>query len=86
MLFNGFTLDAIKVAFEKVEDKTDWKNPIQALVPVDQLLITIIAIEHYTAAGVQVRTGTTEYSSDGNNGISMFWVESVGYRMGPAGP
>jgi len=74
-LLGGYTEQALKEAFEAVQDKDDWKAPIRALVAREDLGVTIKAIEHYTATNVY---------SDGDYG-NFVGVYSVGYRNGPAG-
>lgn len=43
------TVAALRWAFEQVENKADWKAPIDTQVPGGRLLLTLAAIEFYQA-------------------------------------
>ena len=62
--------------FEKVQDPTDWRNPIKAIVPEDELAATMDAITYFTAT----------FPTCSDNGDGTYLVMSEGYRNGPAGP
>jgi len=77
----------LKAAFEAVCDKTDWKNPINALVRVDEY--DFIGLDLYIKAVVHF-TGTTPevYVAEGfdkQKGYAIYRLVSEGYRLGPAG-
>jgi hypothetical protein len=76
MSYSVFSEEQIKEAFEKVQNPEDWRAPIDAEVSADEEELVIEAIGYYTATQVK----STELA---NGNIR---VESVGYRMGPAGP
>jgi len=75
-LLNGFTLDELEKAFDSVSNPEDWKAPIFAIVPGEAVLVIVEAIKFYTATvpTVSLNTSTMEY-----------YIESIGYRAGPAG-
>jgi hypothetical protein len=76
VVYKGYTLGTLRAAFEAVSDPADWKGPIAATMPGEAVMVAVAAIEFYTATvptvSLDVRTMT-------------YLVESVGYRMGPAG-
>ena len=65
-----------ELAFHLVADPVDWRRPIDAIVPAAKLVDVVRAIQYYTATETIVSVAT--------NG--QFRVQSIGYRMGPAGP
>lgn len=70
-----YTAEQLREAFDKVSDPNDWKAPLCGWVHLDMLGATIAAIEFYTA------TPTKYIGRDGD----YILIESVGYRLGPAG-
>jgi hypothetical protein len=72
--YNGFTEPQLRAAFEKVEDKTNWKNPIKAYIKPEEIEITKAAIEFFTATQATFK----------NIDINKVWVEAPGYYNGPA--
>lgn len=72
----SYTYQQLREAFEKVQNKEHWKNPIEAFIPVSDLDITDKAIRHFT--GTDMMVGWTK-----NDGTIKIW--SIGYRNGPAG-
>lgn len=76
-VYCGFSFEAMEPAFAAVQDKSDWRNPIDARVSGEQVHVTCVAIAFYTATEPVV-----EYDRE----IGDFRVTSEGYRMGPAGP
>lgn len=70
-----YTQEQLENAFQKVQNKEHWKNPIQTWIPVKDLEITEAAIKHFTATDMVL--GTI------NNGLAFIWAK--GYRLGPAG-
>ena len=73
-VFDGYRLDELQRAFDAVADPTDWRNPIAARVSLARRDVTLAAIEFYTATKATV-------AFRGRDCL----VQSVGYRMGPAG-
>ena len=72
----------LKAAFEQVEDKTDWKNPINALVIVHEhdtigLGLYLDAIEYFVGTRPEV------FLVDSNDAktVSTFRIVSEGYRL-----
>ena len=70
-----FTQAQLEAGFNAVCDKTDWKAPISAVVGESLVGLVYSAIMHFTATCPKVSR-----LENGN-----FSVESIGYRMGPAG-
>jgi hypothetical protein len=71
----GFTQEQLQAAFSKVQDKADWKAPIFASVAMDELAVTMLAVEFFTATKAEVQ----QLMSCGN--VLIF---AKGYRNGPA--
>lgn len=79
-------------AFALVENKTDWKAPIDAFITTDEVRAVCEAIAFFTAT-----TATVEYIGFIGEPVTLDdWkrfkvgdhicrVRSVGYRRGPAG-
>lgn len=76
---NGTTPHDIELqrAFALVEDKDDWRGPIDATIRCDQVGIVREAIIHFTA---------TKPSFHSTEIPGQVRVVSAGYRNGPAGP
>lgn len=78
---SGVLVADLHKAFDHVCNPDDWRAPIDAIVPVAELPLTVQAIGFYTGTGV--KTNHAEISGC----IGEFWrVQSVGYRNGPCGP
>ena len=71
-----YTEAQLEAAFDKVADPADWRNPIYEVVDRDAVEVTVRAIQHFTAAPIQV------IDLDWND---EFMIKSPGYRLGPAG-
>jgi hypothetical protein len=72
----------LKAAFEEIEDKTDWKNPINALVIVQEydtigLGVYLDAIEYFVGTKPEVFL----VHSNASGTISTFRIASEGYRL-----
>ncbi len=72
----------LKAAFEQVEDKTDWKNPINALVVIQcddtiGLGIYLDAIEYFVGTKPEVFL----VDSNASGTVSTFRIVSEGYRL-----
>lgn len=80
----------LRAAFEAVQNPSDWKAAIDAVVTADKLAITIAAIDFIAGTPVNVSQpmGGMEKLETGKYGIryDTFRVQSIGYRAGPAGP
>ena len=72
----GFTQSELDVAFRKVQSSIHWKEPIDAWVPVDELPITMLAVEFFTATKIKIL---------GTRPDGTVLVHADGYRLGPAG-
>jgi hypothetical protein len=75
-IYKGYTVADLRVVFDRVCNATDWKAPISAVCTGEGVMITIAAIEFYTATTPRV-SGPTQHMK--------YVVESEGYRQGPAG-
>lgn len=72
---NGFTEPELRIAFSSIQNPEDWKAPIKAYVNLSNLPVVIESIVFFTATEpVITRTAP-----------SVYLVESIGYRKGPAG-
>jgi hypothetical protein len=75
-----YTRDQLKEAFEKVQNKEHWKNPIDAVIPKQAMDITSDAIQFFT--------GTQAFFSSNKLTLAqceagMVRVTAVGYYAGP---
>ena len=70
----GFTKSQLDAAFAKVQNKAHWKNPIDAVVPNTELLLTINAINHFHGSS-DVKTSVVEIK----DGVAMIRVQNAGY-------
>jgi hypothetical protein len=68
---NGFSRDQLKESFNKVHDPVNWKNPIMAMVDVNDLSLTCSAIAFFVGDYPSV-----EQCSDDH---SKYIVSSPGY-------
>jgi len=76
VVHKGYTYGQLREAFTAAHDPKDWKAPISVWVPGEAVMLTVAAIEFYTATNpkVQLNTETMRYL-----------ITSEGYRQGPAG-
>ncbi len=72
----GFTHQQLAVAFALVEDRFDWKAPINATVDADLLPTVMLAVEFFTATKVEIRQLLPS---------GKVLIHAAGYRAGPAG-
>lgn len=74
--YKGFTVTDLRTHFDRICDPADWKGPIAAAVSGESVMLTVAAIEFFTATtpSVSLNTWTMQYI-----------IESPGYRRGPAG-
>lgn len=77
----------LNAAFDQIKDRTDWKNPINALVTIhkdDQigLGIYIEAIKYFTATEPNVYIAK---GFDADSKQATYRIVSEGYRLGLAG-
>jgi hypothetical protein len=69
--------DVLRKAFERIENKDDWKAPINAVIHREDYVLFSEAVEFFTATPLVIMK---------HIGNSMFHVTAKGYRAGPAGP
>lgn len=74
--------DILKAAFEQVEDKSDWKNPINALVEIDEMDtigvgIYMDAIEFFTGCKPQLFI----HETNAERTKTTFRIVAEGYRL-----
>jgi hypothetical protein len=72
----------LEAAFEHVQDKADWKNPINALVEVHSsdtigVGIYLDAIEYFTGCKAQMFL----HSDSPDRTVSTFRIVAEGYRL-----
>jgi hypothetical protein len=75
-IYKGFKVADLRIAFDKVCDPKDWKGPVAAWVLGEGVLVTVAAIEFFTATNPTVNLNTE---------TMRYLIESEGYRNGPAG-
>ena len=66
-------IEAMRVAFNVICDKADWKAPVDAIVALDDLAVTMNGIQFMTA---------TPADCDPIGG-GFYRVTAAGYRNGP---
>lgn len=73
----------LQEAFNRVQNRTDWKAPIDWTGCLDnkQATLTIEAVSHYTATPARIRYLT----EPGKSGLALVRITAAGYRAGPAG-
>lgn len=71
----GYTVAALREAFERVEDKKDWRLPVEKPILVIDMPITAVAIEFFTGSKARFT------HLDKNNCL----VRALGYYHGPVG-
>ena len=69
-----YTQDQLSDAFDLVAPKTHWKDPINAVVKADAVLVVVAAIRHFTGTDATI-------SLYGAHAL----VTAMGYRAGPCG-
>lgn len=75
-----YSQEQLKEAFEKVQDKKDWKNPIKAFIDKTEDMVLIQqAVIHFTGTVADF----TKINQGPNKGKVL--VRAEGYRMGPCG-
>lgn len=72
--------EVLRKAFDQVCDTRDWKAPIDALVPLNQVSLYVDAIMFMTAT--QPKIESTDQYVTGHLAVRL---TSIGYRAGPAG-
>lgn len=70
-----YNQDQLKQAFEAVQNKDDWKEPIDAYITANDIEVTREAVVHFTATEAKI-----EYDAV----MGMYHVTAKGYRNGPA--
>lgn len=72
--------DQLKMAFELVQDPSDWRAPINKVIGIDNNFRLIDeAIRYFTGT----HASFLRFTSDG---IEKVVVKAIGYRNGPCGP
>ncbi len=72
----AFTRSALSEALDSIlEDPSDWKGPIDAVIPNNRLRICMVACEFFTGTTLDVYHLDKDWTQ----------VRSVGYRAGPCG-
>lgn len=79
VIFEGFTEEELGKAFDRVKEP-DWRDPVWALIDVDDIPLVGAAIRYFTATEPQFQ------EVDPEEGDGQWIVKADGYRMGPAGP
>ena len=79
-LTNGYSVEALCAAFEKVHNKDHWKNPIHARCCSEDIMVIAEAIDFYTAT-----RPTFTYDPKSAKDPLPFVVVADGYWNGPAG-
>lgn len=74
--YKGYTVADLRTVFDRLCDPTDWKAPITARVAGEAVLVTVAAIEFFTATSPRVALDTQRMT---------YVISSEGYRQGPAG-
>ncbi len=72
----------MKVAFDKVAPKGDWKGRIDAVVEERELDVVCEAVSYYTATEIEFFPIPKR---EGGYEECTVRVQALGYRMGPAG-
>lgn len=75
-----WTQKELEEAFDRVKNPDDWKAPIRATVPSEDLGIACAAILHFTATHARYYPAGID-----RDGEALYHVTSIGYRAGPAG-
>lgn len=78
---NGWTFGDMEDAFALIEDPSDWRARIEAVIPMDKLLVCQAACEFFTGTHLVCATPVEDALRTGS-----VRVTAVGYREGPAGP
>ena len=76
--YEGYTTKQLKQAFEKVQNKTNWKLPVYGIVLGTDIAITKAAIIFYTGSIPKFTPKGIKFKSDG---VEKEWnvVEADGY-------
>lgn len=69
-----YNREELATAFQKVQDKAHWKNPIKSTCTKDELEVVAEAIIYFTATEASFQP----------IGIDLFKVTAPGYWAGPA--
>lgn len=75
--YKGYAIDDLRKLFDEIADPKDWKAPISIWVKGEGVKAAVATIEFFTATNPSVQLDTDKM---------LYLVESIGYRMGPAGP
>ena len=75
-MYEGYTVEQMKKAFDAVANPNDWKAPIAASMTGESVNVVVAAIKFYTATVPEVTLDVA---------TMRYHVHSDGYRNGPAG-
>lgn len=78
MAHTNHTREELKAAFEKVQNKEHWKNPIDAFISPDDYEVTDEAIAFFTGT----RINSCVVISGGPN-KGKWHIKADGYYLGP---
>lgn len=84
--FANYTEPELHAAFDRVADPDDWRAPINAIVPEEELPVTLAAIEFFTATKGKAEPSKWEVVPPEGEVKKCVRVTAAGYRNGPAGP
>ncbi len=68
-VYLGYTHAELDAAFKKVEDKTNWKNPIDAVIPTSEYPVTAAAVTFFAGSNLDALPA----------GDGMYQVKAPGY-------
>ena len=75
-IYEGYTREQLKAAFDAAADPQDWKAEIAAMVSGEMVMLVVAAIKFFTATVPEVKLHVPTMS---------YYITSPGYRLGPAG-
>ena len=68
-LYKGYTEAELREAFEQIQDKEDWKNPIKAVIKSYEFSKFEAAVEFFTSSQLEIV----------ERGVNQFRVYASGY-------
>lgn len=74
--YEGYAVEDLEKVFAELRNPDDWKAPIFASMPGELVNIAVAAIKFYTATNPSVSLDVKTMT---------YYVQSEGYRLGPAG-
>ena len=79
----NWTTDELRAAFERIENKTDWRKPIHTVVERKDLALFSAACEFFTSTPLRFVRNVADLDRPA---LDLVEVAAKGYRAGPAGP